>query len=178
MRRRHRSVRLRRGFAIAISVLALSAPAAPAFAHGEGDSAQSRVLVVDALSYLANRPSDYMDMAMDKIGDALEAPDRAGVDLAKVTAAQRAMDAGDMMRTRALLEASLKPLTRPVVGMDTGTVSMPDPMSGHTDWSSVAAVYAGLSALLMLIGLVLAVRWRPRESIKQLRTRLNEEKAS
>lgn len=178
MRRQRRSGWLQGALVAAIAVLAVLVPAAPAFAHGGGDSDQSRVLVVDALSYLANKPSDYMDMAIDKIGDALDAPDKSGVDLAKVAAAQKAMDAEDMMQTRALLESSLKPQAAPVVGMDPGTTRMPDPMSGHTNWAGVGAVYAGLSGLVLLIGLVLAMRWRPGESIEQLRTRLNQEKAS
>jgi hypothetical protein len=152
--------------------LILLLPAAPALAHGGGDSNQSRVLVLDALSYLANQPAGYEDSVTDKVGDALDAPDTQGVDLDKVAAAQQALKAGDMDQVRTLLQASLLPLTAPVTGEDTGTTTMLDPLPGHTTGTASTAALAGLSVAALLLGLGLARRWRPVESLAQLRRRV------
>lgn len=165
---------LRRACTAVLTGLLLLLPAAPARAHGEGDSDQSRVLVLDALTYLANKPTGYMDEVTDKVGDALEAPDTAGVNLTKVKAAQRALKRNDMMQVRSLLQASLAPMTGPVTGEDPGTTTMPDPLTVHTSWAGSATVLAGVSAAAVLAGLVLAWRWRPSLSVRQLRIRSHE----
>lgn len=168
-------VRLLRGCAAAVTGLLLLLPAAPAFAHGGGDSDQSRVLVLDALSYLANKPSGYMDEATDKIGDALEAPDAAGVDLTTLKAAQQALKSNDMMRTRTLLQAALQPMSGAVTGEDPGTSSMPDPLTVHTGWAGSGVVSAALAAgVFVLAGLLLAWRWRPAVPLRALRAQATE----
>ena len=149
-------------------------PGAPALAHGGGDSEQSRVLVLDALTYMANRPAGYMDAVTDKVGDALEAPDTTGVNLAKVESARQALERNDMMQTRALLQASLAPMAGPVTGEDPGTTTMLDPLTVHTTWAGSEAVLAALSLGAALTGLVLARRWRPDVSLRALRTRSHE----
>ena len=159
--------------ALLIGLLVLL-PAAPALAHGEGDSEQSRVLVLDALTYLANKPAGYMDEVTDKVGDALEAPDSTGVNLAKVQAAQQALKHNDMMQTRTLLQASLAPMAGPVTGEDPGTTAMLDPLTVHTTWAGSEAVLAALSLGAVLIGLILARRWRPDSSLRTLRTQSHE----
>lgn len=164
----------RRTCTIALVGLFLLLPAAPAVAHGDGDSAQSRVLVLDALTYLANRPAGYMEEATDKIGDALEAPDQSGVDLADVEAAQQALMSNDMMRARSLLEHSLAPVTGPVTGVDPGTTRMPDPLSAPTTWDSATVLTALFAAVAVLTGLALALRWRPSASLGALRAQSHE----
>lgn len=153
------------GLAAAALVLLL---AAPALAHGEGDSTESRVLVIDALSYLANRPEGFEDMVSDKIGDALDAENQEGVTLADVASAQRAFEAGDLARTRTLLQHSVQPLTGPVTGEETGTTVMLDPVDPSVDLTGLDGLLAALSAAAVAGGVVLAVRSRPRESIRDL----------
>lgn len=139
--------------------------------HG-GDSAEARVLVLNALAYLADRPAGFEEVVEDKIGDALEAPDTEGVDLEKVEAAHEEFEHGDLDATRTLLQDSLEPMMGPVVGNDPGTTIMLDPEKGQTDWGGGGAVIAGLSILLVVIGVVLAVATRPRDSIRALKSRL------
>jgi hypothetical protein len=156
-----------------VAGLAVLLPAGSAVAH-EGDSDQSRVLVLDALAYLANKPDGYEDNVADKVNDALEAPDTEGVDLTKVDAAKQALDAGDLATVRTQLQDSIEPLTGPVTGEETGTTTMLDPMAGHTDWGVAGVVLAVLSAAALLAGLLLGYRWRRRESLRDLRARITE----
>lgn len=167
--------RLFRLAAAALTAVALLLPAAPAFAHGGGDSKEARVLVVDALAYLANKPDGYLDNVTDKIGDALEAPIPDGVDLAKVEQAKAALDSGDLVAVRTYLTESLEPITEPITGMETGTTAMPDPLAGHTTWNGASWTYTVLCVLAVLLGLALGFRWRPNESLRELRLRLSEE---
>lgn len=175
MRTDTRTAHLRRACTAVLTGLLLLLSAAPALAHGGGDSDQSRVLVLDALTYLANKPANYMDEVTDKVGDALEAPDTAGVNLTKVQAAERALKSNDMMRARSLLQASLNPMTGPVTGEDPGTTTMPDPLSVHTGWNHSGALIGALSAAAAVLGgLVLARRWRPSMPLRALRAQSPE----
>jgi hypothetical protein len=163
--RPRRDRRLASGLAAAALVLL---PAAPALAHGEGDSAESRVLVIEALSYLANRPEGFEDMVSDKIGDALDAEDQEGVTISDVASAQEAFEAGDLTGARDLLQRSVQPLAGPVTGEETGTTVMLDPVDPSVDLTGLDGLLAALSGAAVAGGVVLAVRSRPRESIRDL----------
>lgn len=81
-----------RGITVLLAGLLTSLPALPALAHGEEEGDPSRALVLQALAYLANQPDGYAEAVADKVADALEAPDKEGVDLAKVEAAKAALN--------------------------------------------------------------------------------------
>jgi hypothetical protein len=138
--------------------------AAPAFAHGGGDSNQSRILVLDALSYLANQTPHYADEAMAK--------DQSGVDMGPLTMAKQAMDAGQMMQARDLLQRSLQPMMGQVMGDESGTTMMLDPLKVSTNGGGSRGLLVGASALAVLAGLLLASLWRPPESLLKLRARM------
>mgnify|MGYP001285333982 CR=1 FL=1 len=140
----------------------------PALAHGEGDATESRVLVLQALTYLTNRPPGYEDMASDKIGDALDAPDQEGVTLADVESAQQTFESGDLTATRDLLQQSVLPLDGLVTGEESGTTIMLDPLTPSPNFTGLEGVLAGLSAAALVGGIVLSVRGRPTESIHDL----------
>lgn len=163
----------RRGRRAAVAVVAAGlvlVPVAPALAHGEGDADESRVLVLDALTYLANRPAGYEDVVSDKIGDALEAPDQEGVVLADVESAQQAFESGDLGTTRDLLQQSVQPVALPVTGEETGTTMMLDPLDPSPNLTGIDGVLAALSAAAVVGGVVLVVRGRPKESLSDLRS--------
>ena len=164
-----------RGLAVIIAVLVagLVLPQA-ASAHGEGDSDESLMLVRQAIAFLVNRPGDQMDVE-DKINDSLEAPRKEGVNLALVKQAMDAMDAGDMMQVRRLLQQSIgaRPyvgtedpvqigkVPPPLTGADTGTLAALDPMPGRhgltaADWAALVA-----SGVVLLVGIALSFRLRP-----------------
>ncbi|MDP4014516.1 MAG: hypothetical protein U0990_07955 [Candidatus Nanopelagicales bacterium] len=150
----------------------------PGGGEGESDehaeSGESRDLVIDALAHLANDRPGHFEAIAEKIEDALEAPDKSGVDLTKVAEAEEALEAGDMVAVRALLQSSIAPITEPVVGDETGTTAMLDSLSGRTEWGGAAAALAALSAAAIVAGLLLAYRWRPRKSLEDLRESLTE----
>lgn len=149
---------------------ALLLSASPAAAHGDGEAdVPARTLVLTALTYLANQPPGFMDVAYDKVGDALESEEADGVDLAEVEAAQTAMERDDMMAARELLQASLAPLTGPVTGDGSGTTMLLDPMAGRTKWAWSGAVLAVVSAAAIITGAGLARRWRPTMTLRALR---------
>lgn len=161
---------LGRGAATLVTGLLVLLSAAPASAHGDGEEAiPARTLVLTALTYLANQPPGFMEVATDKIGDALESEDTAGVDLAEVQAAQRAVERDDMMAARELLQASLAPLTGPVTGEDPGTTTLLAPMAGRTQSAWFGAVLAAVAGALILTGTALAWRWRPAMTLGALR---------
>jgi hypothetical protein len=165
-----------RALAVIVAVLlaGLVVPQA-ASAHGEGDSDESLVLVRQAIAFLVNKPGDEMDV-QDKINDSLEAPHKEGVNLALVKQAMDAMDAGDMMQVRRLLQQSIGAhpyagtedpvqigkVPPPLTGADTGTLAALDPMPGRDgltagDWAALVA-----SGVVLLAGIALSFRLRPR----------------
>ena len=158
---------------VAVLLAGLVVPQA-ASAHGEGDSDESLMLVRQAIAFLVNRPGDQMDVE-DKINDSLEAPHKEGVNLALVKQAMDAMDAGDMMQVRRLLQQSIgaRPyvgtedpvqigkVPPPLTGADTGTLAALDPMPGRhgltaADWAALVA-----SGVVLLVGTALSFRLRP-----------------
>jgi hypothetical protein len=162
------------GLTLAALLAGLIAPTT-ASAHGEGDSDESLVLVRQAIAYLVNKPGDTMDVE-DKINDALEAPHTEGVNLILVKQAMDALDAGDMMQVRQLLEKSIgaRPyvgsedpvqigkVPPPLTGADTGTLAALDPMPGRHgltggDWAAIVA-----AVLIALVGVALSFRLRPK----------------
>src|SRR6266542_1086672 len=79
---------------LVLAWLGVASFAAPASAH-EGEEevpARTQVAVADAL--LRTQP-EQMDLAADRINDALEAEDHEGVDLGRVKQAKDTLDAGD-----------------------------------------------------------------------------------
>src|SRR5262249_58435891 len=94
--------------ALLVGVWLSTLAASPAVAHGGGDSDQASVLVLQAIGFIVNKPGD-MDDISDKVNDALNAPDKEGVDMAQVQAAKDALDKEDMDQARDLLQQSLKP---------------------------------------------------------------------
>lgn len=90
----------------AASLVALTALAVPAGAHGEDLSTSAADLVRTAIAILEVHPSPSAG-ADDKIHDALDATDQAEVKVALVRQAAEALDKGDVARTQRLLESSI-----------------------------------------------------------------------
>ncbi len=167
---------IRRALALVLGAVLAGLVAPPAAsAHGGDESDESLVLVRQAIAFLVNKPGDQMDVE-DKINDSLEAPDKEGVNLALVQQAMDAMDAGDMMKVRQLLQTSIG--ARPYVGTedpvqigkvppaltgaDTGTLAVLDPMPGRHgltagNWAALVA-----AVVVALAGVALSLRLRPK----------------
>src|SRR5262249_13198605 len=135
-----------------------SLSAAPAMAHGEGDSDQASVLVLQAIGIITNKPG-AMDDITDKIDDALKAPDKEGVDLAQVQAAKDALDAGDMDQIRTLLQQSLQsgaPM-QGATGEQTGTTVVHKGLNTRRSLAGGDWVLLAVSVVVLALGAWLSV---------------------
>lgn len=160
-------------------------------AANEPASQQSRLLVLQAISLIANGAA--VDQVVDRLSEAEQAPDPEGVDLASVARARSVITAGNgsadaLRQARPLLEGAISvraatgygPVPAPgqvgagaasyAVGAQSGTEVVLDelrPSRGVSDRGD--AVLLSLAAGALILGAYLARRWRPAASIRELR---------
>ena len=187
-----RGRRMRRSAVLLLVVgLVLFLPA-PALANEE-ETEEARLLVLQSVALIANEAP--VDAVIERIEDALAAPDPSGTDLPAVKRAlglvERSAsedDPADLQRAREILVAAVDArfatgygeIPRPdavgegespyATGAETGTTAVLDelrPAWGITDGGDLVLLI--LSALAIGAGLYLAHRWRPHDSIRQLR---------
>lgn len=154
--------------------------AMPASASEEEESDLSIDLVQQAISLIAN--DGEADRALEKMEDALMAPDPSGVDLALVEAAATLVEEAAPGTEEAalsearelLLEAAPALAEAPEIemarGLETGTTVVLDPFQparGISDGGD--AVLLALAVLAIALGLWLSWRLRPHHTIRQLR---------
>ena len=162
---------------LALTTLGAVTVAPAAWAHGDDETTEGYLLVQQALGHLAHDTGPTgIDLAMEKVDDALAAEDQDGMSVTDVEQAMTALEAGDADRARALLEGSIEQALSdlpPATGEQTGTRTVPSELPGRAgslggeDWGLLIA-----STLLMLLGLWLAARFRPADSTRVLRSRL------
>ena len=152
----------------------LAVPSASADEPGETDVGY--LLVQQALAHLAHDSSaEGIEVALEKAGDALETDDQEGVDIPTLERAMEALEAEDVAGARGLLQESIAEALHdlpPGTGMDSGTTSVRPELPGRSglageDWGFLATAAAAL-----ILGAWLTVRFRPRDSVRVLRTRL------
>jgi hypothetical protein len=173
--------------AAVVGLLALWA--GPAAADEEGESDEARVLVLQAVALIVNTPDDDMHMIEERIDDALEAPHKEGVDMASVERAAAAVEEGDLPRTRELLQTAIgagpfvrsgepKPIRetsgepgRPAfaVGAEAGTTVVLDEYAPDRGLNGGEVVMLVLSVAVIAVGAWMAWRFRPPETVRQLR---------
>ena len=160
-----------------IALLTLSVTAGPAAAHGGDESQEGYVLVQQALAHLAHDTSHVgVDLAMEKVDDALATQDQEGVAVADVEHAKRALEAGQVVQARALLQRSIKGALReqpPATGEQTGTTVVAPILPGRGGMTGLDWAFLIVSALLLLAGAGLAYRFRPADTLGELRRRLD-----
>jgi hypothetical protein len=176
---------------VAILALVLMLAVAPPASAEEPTSTEASELVQQSIALIANGAS--ADRVSEQIEEALAAPDQEGVDLGKVRKALAVVQGpgGDVQasinQARQLLEQSVgaKPADGygkqppigevsdepPIVtGAETGTTLILNPLRPAPGIrSSGDVVLFALSLASIIIGLVLSRRFRPRDSIRQLR---------
>lgn len=173
-----------------------------ALASGGEESDQANLLVLQAISLIANQAE--VETITERLGDALASPDTEGTDLAMVQQAlalvERSGEAGSTSEAEAGLEEAQLLLTGAIdIRAATGYGEMPGPgevADGVPPFARGAAtgttvvlnefklargvrnggdvVLLGLAGLAILAGLYLSRRWRPSESIHELRRRSAE----
>ena len=151
--------------------------ATPAWAHaGSGETEVGYVLVQQALGHLAHdKTASGMDSAMEKIGDVEKTKDQAGVNIAEVEQAKVAMEAGKAVEAQALLQHSITEAVsklKPAVGEETGTTVVSDPLPGRGALGGTGLMFLAASLLLLVLGGGLAYRFKPADTVGQLRERL------
>lgn len=151
-------------------------------AHDEDEAQEGYVLVQQALAHLVHDSGpEGVEMAVEKVGDALETEDQEGVDVAGVQAGMAALDAGRVDEARELLQDSVTEALEHLplaTGYETGTRVVSPELAGRGplgggDWT-VLLVSAAVGGL----GVWLSVRFRPRESVGELRQRLGPRPAT
>lgn len=136
-----------------------------AWAHEGEEPIAARDAVLQALAYIVNTP-DNMDVIADKVAEALEAEETAGVDLAFVEQAQSALEREDMTEARGLLQRAIgaAPDGSTVtlgVGMATGTSVVTDPMPGRAGLTGADVSLLVIAGLLGVAGVLLCPVRRP-----------------
>ena len=152
------------------------ASAAPAWAHGAGETEEGYLLVQQALGHLAHEPNQTGVMsAMEKIDDTLATTDQEGVNVAQVKGAQAALEAGKVEAGRTLLQQSITEAVsqlKPATGEETGTTVVPGELPGRGGLNGLQWAFLGISVLLLLTGSALASRFGPSDNIAALRRRI------
>ncbi|MHB1235638.1 MAG: hypothetical protein ACYCZK_08185, partial [Microbacteriaceae bacterium] len=115
-----------------------------------------------------------------KVDEFLTAKDQEGVSVAEVKAAKIALEAGKISQARTLLQDSISVAVaalKPAIGEETGTTVVLGPMPPRGQLTGWDWTFLLLSVLAALLGTVLAVLFRPRESLHDLRRTLSPHRA-
>jgi hypothetical protein len=97
----------------AVCTCAVALPVTAAFAHG-GEEGTARELVLTAIAIMQTQPGEHAAIE-DKIHDATDSKQTAGVDVASVQQADKAFEAGSMRRAQLLLQQSVRACPGPSI---------------------------------------------------------------
>ena len=149
---------------------------APAVAHGEGETNQGYLLVQQALGHLAHDTGAVgIELAMEKVQDALDTNSQRGVDVVEVRRGMEALKGGHVSAARSLLQDSIKEALAdlpPATGNQTGTKVLLPELPGRSALHGQDWVFLIASVLAGLLGVWLALRFRPHDSVRDLRSGL------
>ena len=154
---------------------AIAVPQA-AHAHDEDETQEGYLLVQQALGHLAHDTSpEGIDLAMEKVDDALSTEDREGVNVAELEDGMRALEGGQVARARVLLQGSIEEALAQLptaTGYETGTTVVVSAMPGRAGLTGQDVGLLVASIAVAGLGLLLAYRFRPHDSIRELRGQL------
>ena len=166
------------GRVAAVAVLMLLASpvlSAPASAHSEGETDVGYLLVQQALGHLTHDASpEGIDLAMEKVQDALDTKDHQGVDVAQVRKGMDALEAGDVAQARMVLQDSIRRALSDLpaaTGTETGTTVVVSELPGRSGMHGQDWLFLIASVAVGLLGGWLAFRFRPTEAVHDLRSR-------
>lgn len=157
-----------------------------ASANAGAGSSEARVIIQEAVGFIANGAEPAM--VLERIEDVLKAPDQTGVDPAKVEQAKALVEGlpagaspaevdAALQQARTLLVGAVTPPSPSgpatiATGLDTGTTVVLDEYKrawGVSDGGDAVLLVLGVASVLL--GLYLARRLRPQDSIRDLRRR-------
>lgn len=161
---------------IAVTLFGWLATAAPASAHGEGETDEGYLLVQQALGHLAHDTGmGGIDAAMEKVQDALDTQDQEGVDVGELKQGMAALEAGNVGQARSLLQDSITQAMQelpPATGTQTGTTKVVPEQPGRAGWHTQDLIFLVASVVALVLGIWLAYLFRPHDSLKSLRSLL------
>jgi len=162
---------------VAIGLLCLFAVVPSASAHGDDESQEGYLLVQQALGHMAHDSGPGgIELAMEKVDDALAAEDQDGVAVDRVEQARQALEDGRVKQARALLQGSIEEalsMQAPAVGEQTGTKLVLPALPGRKDLTGRDWGFLTISLIVLVAGVGLAFRFRPRDTVGELRRRLD-----
>ncbi len=100
-------------FLTGLSACAVVLPGSAAFAHGDEEGTAKEV-VLTAIAIMQTQPGEHGAIE-DKIHDATDSKQTAGVDLGLVRAADKAFEAGNMRLAQVLLQQSVRGCPGPAI---------------------------------------------------------------
>lgn len=156
-----------------LAILSSAVLAQPASAD-EGDaSTEGYVIVQQALSYLVNDTGpDAAAQALMKVDEALAAEDQEGVDVDQVRQAKSALEAGQFDEGRTLLQGSIAAalsVLGPATAEETGTSVVLGPLQPRAVLTGWDIGFLILSLVMAFTGIALAILFRPRQTLRDLR---------
>lgn len=175
--RRSFSGRSSRGrFAACVLFVMVFALAPSAGSDEPGETTEGYLLVQQALGHLAHDTSfEGLDLAMEKVEDALATEEQDGVDVGTLLQAKTALDAGHVETARTELQASITQALSnlpPATGEDTDTTVIEPALDTKGGMSGSDWLFVAISLLALVAGVLLAVRFRPPDSVGELRRRM------
>ena len=187
LRLQHGFMRAGGGGARAITAGALTAlfvlcgSSSPAAAHGDDETNKGYLLVQQALGHLAHDTSaEGIDLAMEKVGDAMETDDQDGVDVSELEQGMAALQAGDPSGARTLLQDSIQDALAGLpraTGTQTGTTVVLPELEGRSASGGDDVLLLLASIAVAGAGAWLAFVYRPHDSIGVLRALLGSSTA-
>lgn len=161
---------------MAAALLMLVVPSSPASAHGDDETTEGYLLVQQALGHLAHDTSaEGIALAMEKVQDALETKDQEGVSVAELQQGMAALEAGDAVHARTLLQDSIKVALAEqprATGNETGTRLIIPELEGRSGFGGQEWLFLLVSVVAVVAGISLAYLFRPHDSIGVLRSLL------
>jgi hypothetical protein len=181
---------------LAVGMLLAGSGSGPALADMK-ETGKANLLVLQSVALIANGAP--VEAVTARIEDALAASDQSGTDLAKVKEAlslvQPGSSAATLDQARQILVSAIRirfasgygSVPGPgevgmaespyATGGETGTTAVLDelkPARGISDGGD--AILLGLAVVSVITGVVLAHRWRPRDTIREFRHRITRPK--
>jgi hypothetical protein len=171
-----------------VAAFALVMASAGASAAHDDEHDEARVVVLQAIALIVNTPGDIHEIE-ERIEAVFEAADTEGVDLDLVEQAAAALEAADLQRTREQLQTSIgagpfvgtgapEPVReasgepgRPAyaVGAEAGTTVVLDEYRADTELDKGDIALIVISAAVVIVGALLVWRYRPPNTVRQLR---------
>lgn len=171
-----RALLARLAVSVAVGLVGSLVLAPSAMGDEPGETDEGYVLVQQALSHLAHDSShEGIHLAEETVHDALETEHQHGIDVPTLERAMEALETEDVEGAQQLLQDSISEAlhdSEPATGMQTGTTTVEPELPGRSGLAAEDGGFLAASVIAVLLGAWLTFRFRPQDSIRDLRGRL------